>query len=116
MPERHEDIDWSEVLTFYDLLLRAWDTPLVRLNRAVVVAQTGDLETALAEVDALTPVLADYRYLHATRADLLTHLGRTDDAINAYRAALACGGSEPERDLLTSRAEALQRNGYDLPP
>jgi RNA polymerase sigma-70 factor, ECF subfamily len=47
--------------------------------------------------------LAGYHLLPATRADLLRHLGRTDEAAAAYREALALAITDPERRYLTRR-------------
>src|SRR6266576_4837477 len=72
------EIDWAQVAALYGELARVTGSPVVELNRAVAVAQTGSSEAALAMVDALE--LDDYRYLHSTRAELLRRLGRVDDA------------------------------------
>ena len=80
-------------------------SPVVELNRAVAVAQTGAPEAALAIVDALA--LDDYRYLHSTRAELLRRLGRADDARAAYRRALELTRAEPERRFLQRRLAEL---------
>ena len=65
-------------------------SPVVELNRAVAIAEAGDVAGALRLVDALA--LDDYRYLHSTRAELLRRLGRVDEARCAYARALALGG------------------------
>jgi RNA polymerase sigma-70 factor, ECF subfamily len=73
----------------------------VELNRAVAVAEAGAPEEALAIVDRLD--LDGYRYLHATRGELLRRLGRTEEAEASYRRALELTESEPERRLLLAR-------------
>ena len=47
--------------------------------------------------------LAGYRYLPATRADLLRRLGRHAEAADAYRAALALTDNAAEQEFLTER-------------
>ena len=47
--------------------------------------------------------LTGYRYLYATKADLLNRLGQRADAAKAYREALAVTANEQERDFLTRR-------------
>ena len=47
------------------------------------------------------------RYLHATRADLLRRLGRTDEARDAYHRALALVHDDAERRLLERRLAEL---------
>ena len=67
------------------------------------------LDSLLARVfDAVdTLELVDYHYLHATRAELLARLGRTDEARTAYERAFALVRSEAERALLERRLEEL---------
>jgi uncharacterized glyoxalase superfamily protein PhnB len=59
------------------------------------------------EVDRLTADgrLAGYRYLPATRADLLRRLGRRAEAATAYEQALTLTDNEAERAFLTGRRD-----------
>jgi RNA polymerase sigma-70 factor (ECF subfamily) len=104
------ETDWRQIVLFYDLLLRVWPSPVVALNRAAAVAMADGPQAGL---DALAEVerdgrLASYRYLPATRADLLRRLGRREDAARSYRAALALAGNESERAFLTARLAAVE--------
>ena len=99
------EIDWSEVAALYAELARVTGSPVVELNRAVAVAQTGAPEAALRIVDALA--LDDYRYLHSTRGELLLRLGRADDARAAFGRALELTRAEPERRFLQRRLAEL---------
>jgi RNA polymerase sigma-70 factor, ECF subfamily len=99
------EIDWPQVAALYGELARVTGSPVVELNRAVAVAQTGAPEAALRIVDGLA--LDDYRYLHSTRAELLRRLGRVDDARAAYRRALGLTRAEPERRFLQRRLAEL---------
>jgi RNA polymerase sigma-70 factor (ECF subfamily) len=54
--------------------------------------------------------LAGYRYLPATKADLLRRLGHHPEATSAYRAALDLADNEAERAFLSARlAESAGR-------
>ena len=77
---RHADEhrDWRHIAVLYGELARLTDSPVVELNRAAAIAEAEGPEAALRIVDGIE--LADYRYLHSTRAELLHRLGRTDDA------------------------------------
>lgn len=68
------------------------------MNRAVAVAEVDGPAAALGIVDRLD--LGDYRYLHATRGELLRRLHRTGEARDAYRGALALVHDDAERRLL----------------
>ena len=101
--------DWPQILALYGELLRVWPSPVVALNRAVALAEVDGPAAALAEVEALAEGgrLAGYRYLHATRADLLQRLGRDAEAAAAYRAALELAGNAAEHEFLAERLRAL---------
>lgn len=102
--------DWPQILTLYDALLRVWPSPVVALNRAVAVAMVDGPAAALDEVEALERDgrLAAYRYLPATKADLLHRLGRDADAVRAYREALALSDNTAEQDFLEDRLRSTQ--------
>jgi RNA polymerase sigma-70 factor, ECF subfamily len=81
------------------------DSPVVELNRAVAVAEVEGPEAALVIVDRLP--LENYRYLHATRGELLRRLGRAQEAGEAYRRALSMAHDAAERRLLERRLAEL---------
>jgi RNA polymerase sigma-70 factor (ECF subfamily) len=104
----YAETDWPQILTLYDELLRVWPSPVVALNRAVAVSMVDGPEAALAEVASLERDgrLAGYRYLPATKAELLSRLGRHDEAAVAYRIALELAGNAAERRFLAERLAA----------
>lgn len=67
--------------------MRVNHAPVVRLNRAIAVAELDGAAAGLAEVDAI-PGLDTYAWWHATRALLLAELGRGADAGRARADAL----------------------------
>jgi RNA polymerase sigma factor (sigma-70 family) len=98
--------DWDAVISWYDVLLTVHDTPVVRLNRAVAVAERDGPAAGLALVDQLDN-LDGYPWWHATRAELLHRLGRTEPARDAYQRAIALGMSEPLTAHLRRRLAEL---------
>jgi RNA polymerase sigma-70 factor (ECF subfamily) len=66
---------WERIAAFYDRLAALAPDPVVELNRAVAIAQAGDVAGGLARIDALSPALDGYHYFHAARAELLGRLG-----------------------------------------
>lgn len=102
-----QETDWSQIVTLYDRLVRLDPSPIVRLNRAVAVAELDGPQPALAEIDGLTEDLDSYHAFHAARADLLARLGRTAEARAAYDLAIGLTGNPAERAFLTRRREAL---------
>ncbi|HEY9483217.1 MAG TPA: sigma-70 family RNA polymerase sigma factor [Micromonosporaceae bacterium] len=101
----YAETDWRQLLALYDALLLVWPSPVVALNRAVPVAMVHGPELALALVDDLATDrrLDGYRYLPATRADLLRRLGRWNEAASAYEQALSWADNDAERAFLAGR-------------
>jgi RNA polymerase sigma-70 factor (ECF subfamily) len=95
---RAEETDWRQILALYDLHELIAPSPIVRLNRAVAVAEVEGPGAALALVDALD--LHDHHRFHAIRADLLRRLGRRAEAAAAYDAAIAANTNAAERVFL----------------
>jgi RNA polymerase sigma-70 factor, ECF subfamily len=100
-----EPRDWPQIAALYGELARLTDSPVVELSRAVAVAEEHGPEAGLDIVDRLA--LEDYRYLHSTRGELLRRLGRTAEAREAYRRALALVHDDAERRLLERRLAEL---------
>ena len=98
-----EETDWLQIVLLYDALARHDPSPVVLLNQAVARAQLGEPAAALAELDGLADALASYHLFHAARAELLTTLGRHDEAREANRTALGLTANDAERRLLTTR-------------
>jgi RNA polymerase sigma-70 factor (ECF subfamily) len=102
-----EPRDWSEIAALYAELARVTDSPVVELSRAVAVAEAQGPQAGLDIVDGLS--LEDYHYLHSARGELLQRLGRTAEARDAYRRALALVHDDAERRLLEQRLAELGR-------
>jgi RNA polymerase sigma-70 factor, ECF subfamily len=100
-----EPQDWQQLAALYGELADRTGSPVVELNRAVALAEAGDVEAALALVERLE--LDSYHYLHATRAELLRRLDRVDDARAAYDRALDLVHSDAERHFLERRMAEL---------
>ena len=91
-----EPHDWAQIAALYGELYRLTGSPVVELNRAVAVGEASGPEAGLAIADRLTG-LEDYRYLHSARAEMLSRLGRREEACATYRRAIALTHDEPER-------------------
>jgi RNA polymerase sigma-70 factor (ECF subfamily) len=99
----YERTDWQQIRALYDRLHQFLPSPVVRLNRAVATRFALGPQAALAEVDPLAADLDGYRLFHAVRAELLTDLGRHQEARFANERALALAANPAERELLTRR-------------
>ncbi len=102
------DTDWSQIAALYDQLVRLDSSPIVALNRAIAVGELDGPEVALAVVDDLGDSLAGYHAYHATRADLLRRLGRSQESRAAYDKAIELAGNTAETAYLTRRRDQLR--------
>ena len=99
--QAEEQLDWPQIAALYTRLAERTGSPVVRLNRAVAVAEADGPAAALAIVDQLD--LPDYQYWHSTRAELLRRLGRRYEARAEYQRALDLARTMPERRFLERR-------------
>jgi RNA polymerase sigma-70 factor, ECF subfamily len=101
--------DWAQIVSLYDVLMRANPSPVVELNRAVAVAMRDGPMAGLTLIDAIHArgELANYHLAHAARADLCRRLGRTAEARSSYERALTLTQQEPERRFLERRLNEL---------
>jgi RNA polymerase sigma-70 factor (ECF subfamily) len=102
---------WDRIAALYSQLAALAPDPVVELNRAVAIAQAGDVAGGLARIDALSPALDGYHYFHAARADLLRRLGAREAAAAAYTRARDLAGNAAERAFLERRRLDLTAAG-----
>src|SRR5437868_12450546 len=107
---RAEDTDWRQIAGLYQRLHALHASPVVALNHAIAVSMADGPRAALPLVDELEGQLAGYHLWHATRADLLRRLGRSDAAIISYRRAHALAQNAVERRYLERRLSELTRS------
>lgn len=99
--------DWPQILQLYTVLLTLEPTPVVRVNHAVALAETGHGAAALATLDGLRDTLADFQPFHAAHAAVLAQTGQVDAARSAYAMAIALAANESDRRFLAGRLERL---------
>jgi RNA polymerase sigma factor (sigma-70 family) len=104
-----EETDWERIVLLYDALGSLAPSPIVELNRAVAVSMASGPAAALPLVDALVAAggLSGSHLLPGVRGELLTRLGRTDEARAELEAAVRLCPGERERDVLLGKLRAL---------
>ncbi|WP_315093104.1 sigma-70 family RNA polymerase sigma factor [uncultured Cellulomonas sp.] len=105
-----EETDWDRIVLLYEALGRLAPSPVVELNRAVAVSMAQGPAAALRIVDGLVAAgsLAGSHLLPAVRGELLTRLGRPDDARKELEEAARRCGNDRERELLERKVAALE--------
>ena len=108
-----DETDWSRIAALYAALARVNPSPVVELNRAVAVSMASGAESALPLVDRLQddPTMKHYHLLPSVRGDLLSRLGRHDEARAEFERAAAMTRNAREQALLLARARECARAG-----
>jgi RNA polymerase sigma factor (sigma-70 family) len=102
------ETDWARIVALYDALAELTPSAVVELNRAVAVGMAFGPAAGLELVDALAsePSLQTYHFLPSVRGDLLSKLGRHDEARAEFERAASLTQNARERELLLDRAAA----------
>lgn len=101
------DTDWAAIGRLYAELDELTGSPVVRLNRAVAVAEVDGPAAGLALLEGLESTLSANHLYHSARADLLRRLDRTDDAALSYRRALDLAGTDADQEFLRGRLKLV---------
>ncbi len=112
--ERAEDTDWGRIANLYAWLARFDPSPVVELNRAVALAEAYGPGQGLALIERIDG-LDGYQPLHTARAELLSRLGRTDEARAAFARALELTGNSVQRSFIERRSRELSAGAEDAP-
>ena len=101
------------IAALYEALRQVAPSPVVDLNRAVAVSMAFGAAAGLELADALQAEasLQDYHLLPAVRGDLLSKLGRADEARAEFERAASLTRNARERSLLLARAAACGSEG-----
>jgi RNA polymerase sigma-70 factor (ECF subfamily) len=101
--------DWEALLRLYDLRYGLDGSPIVALNRAIVVAELHGPRAGLDAVRAIPGIafLSRFHLLAATLAELHSRLGEKDAAITHYCRALQLSTAPTEKRLLQRKLQAI---------
>lgn len=99
--------DWSAIASDYAALERLTGSPVVRLNRAVAVAEADSPQAGLALLDGLEDLLPRSHRLPAVRGELLIRAGRPSEAAGELEVAIQRCRHEPELAHLRTRLAEL---------
>lgn len=101
------DTDWPQITELYTALYNANPSPVIALNRAVAMANGGQLAEGLLAVEALALDLENYQPFYATRADLAARSGETDAARADYNRAIELSKNSSEQEFLRKKMSDL---------
>ncbi|APC35555.1 RNA polymerase subunit sigma-24 [Nocardiopsis dassonvillei] len=99
-----EETDWTQIVEWYDELVRLTDSPVARLNRAVAVGEADGPRAGLAALAEVDPSVPRHS---AAAAYLRERDGDPATAARLYAEAARSAPNLPERDHLTRQAARL---------
>jgi RNA polymerase sigma-70 factor, ECF subfamily len=106
--ETYADTDWPQIAELYRLLEIRWPTPVVRVNRAVAVAEVVGPRAGLDLLAELVGGPTERWHLYwSARADFQRRLGETAAAADSYRQALDCPCNDSDRRFMQRRLAEL---------
>ena len=105
-----EGTDWERVVLLYEALGRLAPSPVVELNRAVALSMARGPAAALPVVDELAAGggMSTSHLLSSVRGELLSRLGRTEEARRELEHAAELCGNDRERGVLRRKLAALR--------
>jgi RNA polymerase sigma-70 factor, ECF subfamily len=97
--------DWAAIERLYDGLCAITGSPVAAINRAIAIAETRGAGEGLAALPTLgeNPRLAEYQPYWAARAELLSRLGQSAAAAEAYDQAIGLEADPAVRRFLQKR-------------
>ncbi|MDD5260946.1 MAG: sigma factor [Methylacidiphilales bacterium] len=106
----YESTDWPKILSLYDHLLEFDNSPVVALNRAIVVANIEGPEAGLAAIDAIQDrkKLNSYYLLHAVLGEFEARLNHSETAAGHFQKSLQLAGIKSERIFLYKKLQACE--------
>lgn len=107
-----EQTNWMRVLQLYDLLLERNPSPIVHLNRAVVLSQLGyhaDAIRQVLQIPSINKLLSTQHIYPSVLAELYLQSGDHQQARHYLQSALSLTSSRAEQRLLREKLAGVSR-------
>jgi RNA polymerase sigma-70 factor (ECF subfamily) len=109
------ETDWAGIEGLYLALERMQPSPVITLNRAVVVAKLHGPAAALAMIEPLEQPLSGYFPYFGARGAFLLQLGRSLEARAAFDRAISLAGSAAEATHIRRHLDRLMASAGEAP-
>jgi RNA polymerase sigma-70 factor (ECF subfamily) len=105
LPRSFAETNWAAILQLYDMLIRLQRSPVVLLNRAVVIAHLEGPEAGIRALGEIRhePALANYHLLDSTFGELYRRAGKMELAREYFARARSKTRSARDHELLERR-------------
>jgi len=104
------ETNWSLIVRLYDRLIAIHRSPIYVLNRAIALGETGDVRTALAELEQIRGerAMRNYVLLDCAVGRLHELAGHFEEAADALRSAREATAAPHARALLDKKLASLE--------
>jgi RNA polymerase sigma-70 factor (ECF subfamily) len=104
--------DWNSILSLYDKLIKIDSSPVVLLNRAIVIGKVSGAREALKELEKIkdSRALESYHLFYSTQAELYTQINEFMKASDALRTAIQLSPLQAEKELLQKKLDHVLKN------
>lgn len=99
----YSETDWQQIYQLYLLLLEIDDNPVIKLNAAVALANTGEYKTAIEMVIKLEQPLQEYQHYSVTLAGLYFDNKQYLQAQRHYQKALELSINHSQQKFIKQR-------------
>ncbi len=108
--KNYESTDWQQILSLYDRLVETDGSPIIALNRAIVIANLRGPKAGLAAVAAIQDLekLNSYYLLYAVQGEFESRLNHSQAAAAHFRKALQLAEIKSEQVFLSKRLQACE--------
>jgi RNA polymerase sigma factor (sigma-70 family) len=106
MAPSFKETNWKNILQLYNVLMQINNSPVVQLNRAIVIGKLEGVEKAIREINAipdLEKILGQHYLFNAVLGDLYKQKGDTKKASEYFRKAIELTGSSAEKKLMEKK-------------
>jgi len=109
----YQSTDWRQILSLYDRLVELDGSPVVALNRAIVVANINGPKAGLEAVSAIGDLekLNSYYLLYAVLGEFEMRLNRPQAAAKQFRKSFELAETKSERAFLFKRLQLCVDGG-----
>ncbi len=97
--------NWNNILQYYNLLCEFYPTPVVELNRAIIIGELYGPAEGIKTIESITQIalLKKYYLFHATLGEFYLQLQQFDKAKEYFNQAFNLTHSETEKKLLQQK-------------
>ena len=106
-----ESTDWKSILSLYDKLVLIDDSPIIQLNRAIVLSKVNGPLSGLNELNKIKaiPAMESYHLFHSTRGEFYLQLNELNNAAESFEKAIVLSPLQAEKDHLKRKLDLCMK-------